>query len=108
MPPQDKLPKDATGAIHPGLAVTESIDASATPEWAIGPYHLIRRLGESGIDEVWLAEKKEALRRWEAGNDADLESPRGDPRFDPLLAAARRLERRHPSLLRRIRHAHGG
>jgi len=34
-----------------------------TPSRAIGPYHLLERIGEGGMGDVWLAEQKQPVRR---------------------------------------------
>jgi serine/threonine protein kinase/Tfp pilus assembly protein PilF len=59
----EEPPKNAPVANDPELATTQSIDASDRPETVIGRYHLVRRIGEGGMGEVWLAEQKEPVRR---------------------------------------------
>jgi serine/threonine protein kinase/Tfp pilus assembly protein PilF len=44
----------ATRTIHSGDSGTATI---------IGPYHLLQRIGEGGMGEVWLAEQKQPVRR---------------------------------------------
>jgi serine/threonine protein kinase/tetratricopeptide (TPR) repeat protein len=50
----DEFPPDATRTIG-----STALDAGAI----IGPYHLLQRIGEGGMGEVWLAEQKEPVRR---------------------------------------------
>src|SRR5947209_15314161 len=41
----------------------ESSSEPLTSHSTIGPYHLLQRIGEGGMGEVWLAEQKSPVRR---------------------------------------------
>jgi serine/threonine-protein kinase len=67
----------------------------------IGPYHLLRRLGEGGMAEVWLAQRSDGLRR-----EVALKLPHTTPLAGPAHAGwAQRFDRER-DILASLRHAH--
>ncbi len=69
-------PDAASGPNEGGTAVTRDMDPAEVAGTIIGPYHLLQRIGEGGMGEVWLAEQKEpvcrrvALKLIKAGMDS--------------------------------------
>jgi eukaryotic-like serine/threonine-protein kinase len=63
VPPEEQLaPEHNSGLNESELKATvAAIAESASP--VIGRYHLLQRIGEGGMGDVWLAEQKEPIRR---------------------------------------------
>ena len=64
MPPEEHYdPSAATGHNQSGQGTTEAMEPEETAGTVISRYHLLQRIGEGGMGEVWLVEQKEPLRR---------------------------------------------
>ena len=97
MSPED-LPKEVNGIRDSGSVPTQDSSDTAAPK--IGPYQLVRRLGQGGMGEVWLAEQKEPVRRRVALKliKAGLSTPEALARFDSERQALALMD--HPAIAR--------
>jgi non-specific serine/threonine protein kinase/serine/threonine-protein kinase len=64
VPAQEHLdPAFASGVAEGATEPTQAVPAEETAGTVIGRYHLVQKIGEGGMGEVWLAEQKEPARR---------------------------------------------
>ena len=58
----EELPTNADD-LEPAFATRTIGSKGSAAGTAIGPYHLLQRIGEGGMGEVWLADQRQPVRR---------------------------------------------
>jgi eukaryotic-like serine/threonine-protein kinase len=63
VPAGEHFDPEAASGIEPSALPTEAMPTRETTGSMVGSYHLLERIGEGGMGEVWLAEQKEPVCR---------------------------------------------